>query len=142
VCIYFCRQRECRAVNQLLKCSDCGVHVTLKNLTRHRRIVHAVAQMNNDNAASDSTDSAYIGSGSSSPSCSGKYNVDDALVKAALEIAATSLLDQHHIHTEPELVKFLEENFQYVTPVSELVSSHFLSTRCTVLCTTVYIVGL
>ena len=98
------------------QCSDCGVHVTLKNLARHRRIVHAAAQMNNDNAASDSTDSAYTGSGSSTSSCPGKYNVDDALTKAALEIAATSLLDQHHIYNEPELVKFLEENFPYVPP--------------------------
>ena len=45
-----------------------------------------------------------------------RYNCTDKLEKAGLDLAASKLPIQHHMFTEPRLVKFLEDNFPNVKP--------------------------
>ena len=120
-----------------VQCSTCGVSVLAKNMARHRREVHKLMTNPPTPARSVALDGTFMsqarsrstsreinrtstashsGSSDSGVSPASRYNCIDELEKAGLDLAASKLLVQHHMFTEPRLVKFLEDNFPNVKP--------------------------
>ena len=112
-------------------CSICCAAVLAKNMARHRREVHKFTlpptptrSVNHDGSLSSQARSRLASQETYQRGADSRLNTSRSdgcpelqidytseMEKAGLDLAATKLLVQHHIYTEPKLIKFLEEKF-------------------------------